>query len=307
MAIKDLPRQELMHPGAGSCPGCVDLLSLRMTLKALGEKTVLVIPASCTASIECSYPKTPFQVPVLTMAFAASGAAASGVAAALKRLGDDDVNVVVWAGDGGTYDIGLQAMSGAMERGTNFIFICYNNEIYSNTGIQRSGATPFGAWTTTTWTGKSEQRKDMLGIVMAHRLPYIASASPSYIEDLYRKVQKAASIKGPKYLEFHVPCAPGWRFPMEQTVQMGRLAVECGAWPLLEAVNGKVTFNLRSKQILDGKYERKPIEEYLKLQGRFAHLFKPERNEKALAEIERWLDAEWERYRQLVECGVAVG
>ena len=299
MAIKDFARQELMYPGSGSCPGCVDLLSLRMTLKALGEKTVLVVPASCTASIECYYPNTPFQVPVLTMAFEAGGAAASGLVAALKRLGEDDVNVVVWAGDGGTYDIGLQSLSGAMERGTNFIYICYNNEIYSNTGIQRSGATPFGAWTTTTWTGKAEHRKDMPGIMMAHRLPYVATASPSYIEDLYRKVQKAASIKGPKYLEFHIPCAPGWRFPMEQTIEIGRLAVECGAWALFEYENGQVKFNLRSKQILDGKVQRKPIEEYLKLQGRFAHLFKPERDEKALAEIERWLDSEWEHYKQL--------
>jgi pyruvate ferredoxin oxidoreductase beta subunit len=307
MAIKDLAREEMMYPGAGSCPGCVDLLSLRMTLKALGPKTVVVSPASCTASIATSYPNSPFGVPVLTMAFAAGGAAASGVAAALKRLGEEDVNVLVWAGDGGTYDIGLQSMSGAMERGTNFIFVCYNNEAYSNTGIQRSGATPFGAWTTTTWKGKVEQRKDMPGIVMAHRLPYVATASPSYIEDLYRKVQKAASISGPKYLEFHIPCAPAWRFPMERTVEMGRLAVETGAWALFEAENGSVEFNLRSKQILDGKVQRKPIEEYLEPQGRFAHLFRPKRDEEALASISRYIEAEWQRYKQLAECGVTVG
>jgi pyruvate ferredoxin oxidoreductase beta subunit len=307
MAIKDLPREELMYSGAGSCPGCVDLLSLRMTLKALGPKTVLVSPASCTASIATSYPKSPFGVPVLTMAFAAGGAAASGVVAALNRLGEDDVNVVVWAGDGGTYDIGLQSMSGAMERGTNFIFVCYNNEAYSNTGVQRSGATPFGAWTTTTWKGKVEQRKDMPAIMMAHRLPYVATASASYIEDLYRKVQKAASIKGPKYLEFHIPCAPAWRFPMEKTVEMGRLAVETGAWALFESENGKVEFNLRSKQILDGKVQRKPIAEYLEPQGRFAHLFRPKRDEEALASIEDFIQGEWKRYHQLVTCGMSVG
>ncbi len=307
MALKDLPREELMHPGAGSCPGCVDLLSLRIALKALGPKTIIVSPASCTASIATSYPNSPFQVPVLTMAFAAGGAAASGVEAALKRLGDDEeTNVVVWAGDGGTYDIGLQSMSGAMERGTNFIFVCYNNEIYSNTGIQRSGATPFGAWTTTTWTGKVEQRKDMPAIMLAHRLPYVATASPSYIEDLYRKVEKAKNIKGPKYLEFHIPCAPGWRFPMEETIDVGRQAVETGAWALWEAENGKVEFNLRSKQILEGKVQRKPIEEYLKGQGRFAHLFRPERDEEALASIQQYVDGEWERYKRLVECGMAV-
>ena len=306
MALKDLSREELMLPGAGSCPGCVDLLSLRMALKALGPKTIIVSPASCTASIATSYPKSPFEVPVLTMAFAAGASAASGVEAALKRLGEDDVNVVVWAGDGGTYDIGLQSLSGAVERGTNFIFVCYNNEIYSNTGIQRSGATPFGAWTTTTWTGKVEQRKDMMGIMMAHRLPYAATASPSYIEDLVRKVKKAASIKGPKYLEIHVPCAPGWRFPMERTIEVGRLAVETGSWPLMEFENGKVEFNLRSKQILEGKAARKPIEEYLSGQGRFGHLFKPERNEVALATIEQYLEDEWKRYKQLAECGMAV-
>ena len=306
MALKDLTREELMLPGAGSCPGCVDLLSLRMALKALGPKTIIVSPASCTASIATSYPKSPFQVPVLTMAFAAGGSAASGVAAALKRMGEDDVNVVVWAGDGGTYDIGLQSLSGAVERGTNFIFVCYNNEIYSNTGVQRSGATPFGAWTTTTWTGKVEQRKDMMGIMMAHRLPYAATASPSYIEDLVRKVKKAASIKGPKYLEIHVPCAPGWRFPMERTIDVGRQAVETGSWPLMEVENGKVEFNLRSKQILEGKVARKPIEEYLQGQGRFSHLFKPERNEVALASIEEYLEDEWKRYKQLAECGVSV-
>ncbi len=307
MDIKDFPREELMHPGAGSCQACVDLLALRMTLKALGPKTVLVSPASCTASEACAYPKTPFGVPVLTMAFAAGGAAASGVAAALHRLGEDDVNVVVWAGDGGTYDIGLQSMSGAMERGTNFIFVCYNNEIYSNTGVQRSGATPFGAWTTTTWKGKVEQRKDMPAIMLAHRLPYVATASASYIEDLYRKVQKAATIKGPKYLEFHVPCAPGWRFPMERTIEMGRMAVDTGVWALFEAENGKVEFNLRSKQILDGKLQRKPVEEYLEPQGRFAHLFRPERDEEVLSGIQQFIDGEWERYRQLATCGMSVG
>lgn len=304
MAIKDLAIEELMYPGAGSCPGCAALLALRMTLKALGPKTVVVSPASCTASIATSYPRSPFGVPVLTMAFAAGGAAASGAVAALKRLGEDEVNVLVWAGDGGTYDIGLQSMSGAMERGTDFIFVCYNNEAYSNTGVQRSGATPFGAWTTTTWTGKVEQRKDMLAIMMAHRLPYVATASPAYIEDLYRKVRKASGIRGPKYLEFHIPCAPAWRFPMEKTIEIGRLAVETGAWPLFEAENGTVEFNLRSRQILEGKIQRKPIADYLGLQGRFSHLFRPERDEETLATIERYVDEEWQRYRRLVTCGV---
>lgn len=302
MALKDLPREELLYPGTGACAGCAGSLALRTVLKALGERTILVIPASCTASIEGHYPTTPFRVPVLTIAFAAAGAAASGLSAAMKRLGQEETNVVVWAGDGGTYDIGLQALSGAVERGTNFIYICYNNEIYSNTGVQRSGATPFGAWSTTTWTGKTEQRKDMPGIMRAHDVAYMATASASYVEDLFRKLQHASSLKGPKYIEIHTPCSPGWRFPMDKTVEVGRLAVETGAWALYEYENGRFTFNGRSKRILERKVEPKPLEEYLQLQGRFKHLFKPSRDEARLERIKEQLELDWDKFRKQVEC-----
>ncbi len=305
MAVKNLPREELVRQGSGGCPGCPSSLALRITLKALGKNTVFAIPACCAVVCLGAYPKTAFDVPVVSIAFEAAAAAASGLCAGLKRQGKQDTNVVVWAGDGGTYDIGLQALSGAVERETDFIYICYNNEMYSNTGIQRSGATPYGAWTTTTWTGKTEQKKDMPAILRAHGLPYMATAVPGYPEDLFRKVRKAMSIRGSKYIEILAPCPPGWRFPMDKTVEMSKLAVDTGAWALYEYENGQLNFNLKSKSILEKKTEPKPIEEYLKLQGRFAHLFKPERNKQVLDEIQERSHADWERFRKQVECGVA--
>ncbi|MCK4415959.1 MAG: pyruvate synthase subunit beta, partial [Thermoplasmatales archaeon] len=224
-------------------------------------------------------------------------AGASGVEAALRQQGKEDTTVVAWAGDGGTYDIGIQALSGALERQTNFIYICYNNQIYSNTGIQRSGATPYGAWTTTTVGGKTEFRKEMGEIIQAHHIPYSAQTCVSYPEDLYNKLKKAKGIKGPKYIEIMAPCPPGWRFSMEKTVDMGILAVETGAWALYEFENGKMTFNGKSKLILEKKIERKPIEEWIKYQGRFRHLFKPEKDVKKLKAIEEHTDQMWERYR----------
>jgi len=298
MALKDLPREEYLLPGSAACPGCPATIGLRTVLKALGKKTILVVPACCTAVIESWYPNSSFNVPLLNIAFEASGAAASGIVSALKQKGRDDINVVVWAGDGGTYDIGIQAMSGAFERGTDFIYICYNNQIYSNTGIQRSGATPYGAWTTTTVSGKGEFPKDMGAIVRAHRIPYVATACISYPEDLYNKVRKAKEIRGSKYIEVLTPCPPGWRFPMDRTVEMGRLAVETGVWPLYEYENEEMTFNGISRAIFEGKYKRKPVEDWLKLQGRFSHLFKPKRDEERIKRFEKFVDDMWERFRK---------
>ncbi|KAA0007831.1 MAG: 3-methyl-2-oxobutanoate dehydrogenase subunit beta [Thermoplasmata archaeon] len=298
MSLKDLPKDEYLLPGSAACPGCPATIGLRTVLKALGKKTILVVPACCTAVIESWYPNSSFNVPLLNIAFEASGATASGIVSALKQKGRDDINVVVWAGDGGTYDIGIQAMSGAFERGTDFIYICYNNQIYSNTGIQRSGATPYGAWTTTTVGGKGEFPKDMGAIVRAHHIPYAASACISYPEDLYNKVRKAKEIKGPKYIEVLTPCPPGWRFPMDRTVEMGRLAVETGVWPLYEYENEEMTFNGISRAIFEGKYKRKPVEDWLKLQGRFSHLFKPKRDEERIKRFEKFVDDMWERFRK---------
>ena len=293
MAIKDLPLEEYILKGHAACPGCPATIALRITLKALGKNTVLIVPACCSAVIQALHPQTSFNVPTLNIAFEASAAAASGVAAALKMLEKEDVLPVVWAGDGGSYDIGLQALSGALERQTNFIYICYNNQMYSNTGIQRSGATPYGAWTTTTWTGKKERQKELAEIVMAHHIPYVATATIAYPEDLYNKVKKAKEMKGPRYIEIFCPCPPGWRFDMSKTVEMAELAVKTGAWVLYEAINGKIEFTSYSKRLLEGK-EREPIEKWLKMQGRFRHL-----SEDDIKEIKHILDEKWKYYKQM--------
>ena len=298
MAIKDLPELECILPGSAACPGCPATMGLRIVYKALGKNSIMVVPACCTAVIESLHPNTSFDIPTMNIAFEAAAAGASGVEAALRQLGKGDTTVVAWAGDGGTYDIGIQALSGALERQTNFIFICYNNQIYSNTGIQRSGATPYAAWTTTTVGGKTEFRKEMGEIIRAHHIPYSAQACISYPNDLYKKIKKAKSIKGPKYVEIFCPCPPGWRFGMEKTVEMGTLAVETGAWALYECENDVMTFNGKSKLILDKKLERKPIEEWIKLQGRFRHLFKPKKDVERIKAIQESVDQMWERYRQ---------
>ena len=215
MAIKELPIEEQYLPGSAACPGCPATMALRIVYKALGKNTMKIVPACCTAVIESLHPHTSFNIPTMNIAFEAAAAGASGVEAGLRKQGRTDITVVAWAGDGGTYDIGIQALSGALERQTNFIYICYNNQIYSNTGIQRSGATPYAAWTTTTVGGKTEFRKDMGEIIKAHHLPYAAQTCVSYPEEIYRIMKKAKDIKGPKYVEILAPCPPGWRFPME--------------------------------------------------------------------------------------------
>ena len=297
MAIKDLPREECYIPGSAACPGCPATMAMRIVFKAIGKNMVMIVPACCTAVIESLHPKTSFDIPTMNIAFEAAAAGASGVEAGFRKQGKTDTTVVAWAGDGGTYDIGIQALSGALERQTNFIYICYNNEIYSNTGIQRSGATPYAAWTTTTVSGKTEFRKEMGEIIMSHHIPYAAQACASYPEDLYNKVKKAKSIKGPKYIEIMAPCPPGWRFGMERTVEMGALAVETGAWALYEFENEKMAFNGKSKLILEGKIKRKPIEDFIKYQGRFRHLFIPKKDVERIKAIEKHIDLMWERYR----------
>lgn len=297
MAIKDLPVEEYYIPGSAACPGCPATMAMRIVFKAIGKNMIMVVPACCTAVIESLHPNTSFNIPTMNIAFEAAAAGASGVEAALRKQGKSDTTVIAWAGDGGTYDIGIQALSGALERQTNFIYICYNNQIYSNTGIQRSGATPYAAWTTTTVGGKKEFRKEMGEIVLAHHIPYAAQTCVSYPEDLYNKVKKAKGIKGPKYIEILAPCPPGWRFGMDRTVEMGVLAVETGAWALYEYENEKMTFNGRSKLILEKKIQRKPVEEWIKYQGRFRHLFAPEKDEKTIKEIDDHIDQIWERYR----------
>jgi pyruvate ferredoxin oxidoreductase beta subunit len=231
--------------------------------------------------------------------FESTAAAASGIVAALHQRIMKDITVVGWAGDGGTVDIGIQALSGAAERETDFIYICYDNEAYGNTGMQRSGATPYGAWTTTTPSGKRERKKDMPLIMAAHRIPYVATACPSYPIDFVNKLKTAKEIKGTKYIHILAPCPTGWRSDTSKTIELGRLAVQTGLWALYEIKDGKFKLNAPSDRLVD-KAKRKPVKEYFALQGRFRSL-----TEKDLERIQKWVDDDWENYRRLEDCSAS--
>jgi pyruvate ferredoxin oxidoreductase beta subunit len=263
--ITEIPKEEYVLKCTSACAGCSDSLALRYVLKAAGPDTVLVVPACCTSVIQGIYPNTAFNIPVYNIAFGAAAACASGMSNAFRSAGKK-TNVIVYAGDGGTLDIGIQAMSGAFERGTDFLYICYDNEAYGNTGMQRSGATPMGARTTTTPTGKIDAKKDIDAIIAAHNPPYMATAAAAYPQDLFKKVQKALTFRGPSFIHVLAPCPPGWRFSTEKTVEMGKLAVKSGMWILYESEFGKLSINPQSKTAMKGPI---PLEEYLAPQGRF--------------------------------------
>lgn len=234
-------------------------------LKAAGPDTVLVMPAGCTAAFQGIYPKTAFTVPVVNIAFGAAAACASGMSSLFRATGRE-TNIIVYAGDGGTLDIGLQALSGAFERGADLLYICYDNEAYGNTGMQRSGATPLGARTTTTPAGKTEIKKDIDAIIAAHEPPYQATACASYPQDLFRKVRKALAIRGSTFIHVLSPCPSGWRYSTDKTVEIGRLAVKSGMWVLYEREQGRLTISAPSRAAMKRPV---PLEEYLAPQGRF--------------------------------------
>ncbi len=294
LTVKSLPREEYLLPGNASCPGCPAALGLRMLGKALEGRAILVVPASCTSIIQGPYPRTSVRMPLLNVIFASAAATASGIAAALEALGRKDVHVVCWCGDGGTVDIGLQALSGAAERGDNILYICYDNEAYMNTGIQRSGSTPYGAWTTTTVLGKRRHKKNMPKIMAAHDLPYVATASIGYPLDFVEKVRRAVRHRGLKYIHLLAPCPVGWRFPPSKTIEMGRLAVLTGMWPLYEVEEGEFRLTGPSRALLD-KGRRRPVAEYVRAQGRFAHL-----TDEDIRELERYVDRLWEDIRRML-------
>jgi len=245
---------------------------------------MIVLVASCSTAVVGGFPFSALKIPLMHTAFAAGGATGAGVRAALDRQGINDVNVVVWAGDGGTFDIGLQSLSGAVERNDDLIYVCYDNEAYMNTGIQRSSATPWGSWTTTTpGPAKDQPKKDIMRIMASHNIPYAATATPAFPEDLIAKMKKAATIKGTRFIHIMAPCPTGWRFPSELTVKASRLAVETKVFPLYEVMGGeKVVINHVPKGI--------PVKEYLQLQGRFSHLSDDE-----IAIIQRNTDESWQK------------
>ncbi|UCC91598.1 MAG: pyruvate synthase subunit beta [Candidatus Aenigmatarchaeota archaeon] len=279
------------YQGATSCCGCPETIAVRNILEVAGKNTVVVNATSCLEIVSSQYPHTSWGVNYIHGAFENASAIASGVSLALEKLGKDG-NVIAIAGDGGTLDIGLQALSGTLERGDRICFICLDNEAYMNTGIQRSSATPYGACTTTSPPGRfsignETWKKPIVEIVAAHRNPYVATASIGFIPDLKERVKKALEKKNqPSFIHVHCPCPLGWKFNPSKTIEIAKLAVWTGMWMLYEIRNGDFRI---SKNVEN----RKPVEEYLKTQGRFAHLFKPD-NEHIIKKIQDHVDNEWE-------------
>jgi pyruvate ferredoxin oxidoreductase beta subunit/2-oxoisovalerate ferredoxin oxidoreductase beta subunit len=262
-----LPSEEVMAPGHLGCGGCGAALSMRLVLKALGHRTVLVIPACCWSVIDGPSPYSAAGVPVMHTPFASAAAAASGIRAALDLRGDTDTTVCCWAGDGGTFDIGIQALSAAAERNENILYVCYDNEAYMNTGVQRSSATPLGAWTTTTPAPhlKDRPKKDLVSIMAAHGIPYIATATVGWPDDLVAKVERARRTIGTRFLHLLAPCPPGWKIGSEHAIDYTRLAVASHVFPLIEIEDGqRWRFTVRPPD--------RPLEEYVAGQGRFRGL-----------------------------------
>ncbi len=291
-----LPEEEFALQGNRACMGCGLSIAYRHGLKALGKKTILTVPASCLTVLQGMYPVSSMLVPCLNTAFETTAASASGIKAALRALGKDDITVVGWAGDGGTSDIGIQALSGAAERNTDFIYVCYDNEGYMNTGTQRSGSTPLGAVTTTTLMGKTEHKKDMPQIMAAHNVPYIATVSPSYPLELYDKFRFAKDVKGTRYIHILVPCPPGWGFDPRYTVEMGEMAVKCGMFDLYEIIDGVFSFYGQSQRIAKGK-KREPVEPYIRAQSRFKGI-----PQERINSLQAWVDRKWALYEQMGYC-----
>ena len=295
--------QEWFLPGNACCAGCGLEIALRWAMKALGPKISMITPASCLNVVIGLWPKTAPNFPQFNMAFAAGAAAATGVDAAFKAKayrfpgkGWDEMTSIVFAGDGGTTDIGIQGLSGAAERNTNIIYVCYDNEAYMNTGIQRSSSTPHGAITTTTPFGKERYKKNVPAIMAAHEIPYVATCSICEPLDIYEKFKKAQSIYGCKYIQIFAPCPPGWGVPSEDAIEISRLAVKTGLWILYEIENGILTLSKKSKSLVDPE-KRLPIIEYISKQKRFAGI-----SEKTLMEIQERVDHDWDKIVGQLEC-----
>ncbi|MCL2894558.1 thiamine pyrophosphate-dependent enzyme [Brenneria tiliae] len=284
ISIKNLPPEEYFV-GHKACAGCGGSLVVRLALKVFGPKTHVVIPAGCMSAVGFIYPQMAVGVNAMIAPFAATGAVLSGLAAALRAKGIRDIPVVGFAGDGATADIGLQSLSGAFDRQERIIYICYDNEAYMNTGIQKSGATPWGARTTTSPTGFTPRRlnvkKDLLQIAAAHHVPYAATASVGQPSDLLKKLEKAASVDGPAFLHVFAPCPTGWGCASDSTIALGKSVVDTGLWPLLEYQHGVLTINRNPNRFA-------PLESYFSSQGRFKSLTPDVLSELADARDERW-------------------
>ncbi len=292
-----IDKKERFAPGHRACVGCGEALAVRHVCKVLGDNVIIANATGCMEIVSSQFPYTSWSVPWIHTLFENTAAVASGIESGLKALNRkgkktlQGVKVVAMAGDGGTSDIGLQALSGALERGHNFLYICFDNEAYMNTGIQRSSSTPYGASTTTSPAGKVSigqfsWKKNMPAIVAAHNISYVATASPSYFGDLMAKVEKGVATKGPAYIQILSVCPVGWRCSAEITVRIGRLAVDTGMFPLYEIENGKYKLSRDLPRL-------RPVADYLKLQGRFRHL-----SEDTIKEIQQRVTDEYAKLKE---------
>jgi len=290
---QDTPRHdELMTPGHFGCPGCGATLAMKHTLSVLGPDTIIVMPAGCWSTLIGIFPFTCLEVPVVSVAFATTAAVAAGIKSSLEIQGNDQTTVLAWAGDGGKLDIGIQALSGAAERNDDILFICYDNEAYMNTGIQRSSATPAGGWTTTTPASalKVQNKKNMVAIMASHGVPYAATASISDSQDLKDKLQKAKAIKGTRFIHLLASCPTGWRHAPELTVEVARLAVQSRVFPLYEVIEGE-------NWQLNSMAEKIDVKPYLKIQGRFKSMSQEEQRR-----FQQNVDRNWLSLRR--KCGL---
>jgi pyruvate ferredoxin oxidoreductase beta subunit len=311
MATKLTPKelakkQDRLAPGHRLCAGCGAPIVVRQMLAAIDDPVVLTNATGCLEVATSIYPYSSWRVPWMHNAFENSASTAAGIEAAYRslvrqgKMEEKNVKFIAFGGDGGTYDIGLQALSGAAERGHQFLYVCYDNGAYMNTGIQRSSATPLGANTTTSPAGKAipgkqQHRKDLTAIMAAHNIPYVAQAAPSNWRDLMQKTRKAVDCGGAAFMNVLASCNRGWRHPTDTTIEMTQLAVDTCYWPLYEVENGEWRLTYKPK-------EKRPVEEWLKLQGRFRHVFKPE-NRHLIDEMQAEIDVRWERLLKL--CGEA--
>jgi pyruvate ferredoxin oxidoreductase beta subunit/2-oxoisovalerate ferredoxin oxidoreductase beta subunit len=289
MELIDYKNEGQFHSGHVACAGCVEALSLRVILNTVGQDAMAVVAPSCTAVICGAHPLSSVKIPVFHTTLESGAASASGIKRALLSRGKPDTTVLCLAGDGGTYDIGLQALSSAAERNEDILYICFDNEGYMNTGGQKSSSTPLSAVTGSTPAGKTTRKKDLIEILAAHRIPYIATASPSHLNDMAAKVEKAKAIRGTKVIIILIPCLPGWGVADDAAVKTARLAVESGIFPLFEVADG-VHYTL--------SHDRKSqsVDRYLEQQTRYRHL-----SAEQVEQIQADVDAAWDRLRHQVD------
>ena len=285
VTVKNISDDELFF-GHKACGGCGGALAVRGALKVLGRRSVAVVPAGCMSAVAFNYPQLCFANNAIISTFAGTASMMTGIEAGLRALGKKDFQVVGFAGDGGTGDIGIQALSGAIERNDNVLYICYDNEAYMNTGIQKSTLTPFGARTTTTPVGSKVQgnrsfKKNMFEIVAAHGITYAATASVGYLPDFLNKVEKASKIQGTKYIHVIAPCPTGWGIKTEDCIEVAKEVVDCGLWYLAEFENGEFKLNKRPKEFTR-------IDSYIKRQGRFKHMTDEDIENVVKARDQKW-------------------